>query len=202
MPWIVEGTGIENCTCRHFCICNIGAEPDGKHAQACVYVIRKGQSDGIDLSGTVVVQTYQLPSGFAQGNGTGRTYISDTATAAQRKELDAIFNGERGGAFTFARTTVSTLLPTLTARISVKSDDNAVFVKIGDIAEVTARRLRSASGKQTVLGNAVYLEPVGIAYEDLCDATGSYWSDRDMPKWRSGGGGGLVSFKIGSEQTL
>jgi hypothetical protein len=137
-----------------------------------------------------------MPGGFAEGNGTGRTYIGDTASPDQHRELNAIFNGERGGVFASFRATMAKPLPTQTVGISL-SGDEAPRVKIGSIGEVTLRRLKTASGKPTTLNNAVYQEPFGIEYEELCDSTGSYCADPAMRNWR-GGAGGIAKFKIRS----
>jgi hypothetical protein len=162
-----------------------------------VYDIRKGESAGVDLSGTTVVATYVMPGGFADGNGTGRTYISDTVSPDQHRELNAIFNGERGGVFASFRANMAKLLPTHSVNISLSSDE-APRVKIGSVGEVTLRRLKTASGKPTTLSNAVYQVPFGIEYEELCDSKGSYCSDPALRNWR-GGAGGIAAFKVSSD---
>jgi hypothetical protein len=137
-----------------------------------------------------------MPGGFAAGNGTGRTYIGDTVSPDQHRELNAIFNGERGGVFATFRATTAKQLPTQTVSISL-SGDEAPRVKIGSIGEVTLRRLKTASGKLTTLNNAVYQEPFGIENEELCDSKGSYCSDPGMRNWR-GSAGGIATFKVSS----
>ena len=99
MAWELSGQLIEACSCKSACPCALGpAEPDqGWCSGALTFAIDKGQSDGVDLSGRAVVWAIDLPKDFASGNGTVCIIIDDGADARQRRELEAIFSGKKGG---------------------------------------------------------------------------------------------------------
>ena len=55
--------------------------------------------DIIGKSGRTVVLTMDFPGPtLFDGNGTGRIYVDDGATAEQRGEFESIFQGKSGGA--------------------------------------------------------------------------------------------------------
>ena len=102
MTWHVSGKSTELCSCKMMCPCWLGpeGEPDqGWCSGAFGFLIEKGQSDGVDLSGTRVALAADWPGNFFHGNGTGRLYLDARASEAQRRELEAIFSGKKGGMF-------------------------------------------------------------------------------------------------------
>jgi hypothetical protein len=99
MPWHLTGHLLETCSCKLLCPCIFGpADPDrGWCAVAICFDIRQGLADGIDLGGRRVVWVANLPGDFASGNGTARLYLDEGASADQRRALEEIFQGTRGG---------------------------------------------------------------------------------------------------------
>lgn len=196
MSWSLEGRSAEICTCQSVCICNLGPAElsQGWHAGACLWQIERGESSGVDLSGTTAAMSYVMPGDFLSGGGTGRSYIGDSARPDQRRELEAIFGGERGGIFGAYDETITEMLPIQTVSISIVLDEEP-SATIGDFAQVTLRRFKTQSGKQTMLSNAEYVEHFGVTEEELCDASGSRWSDPGMRPW-SGGAGSVSAFRL------
>src|SRR5215813_7936073 len=93
----------------------------------------RGSSDGVPLSGRLVIWAVDLPKDFATGNGTARLYIDDTATSEQQRELEAIFKGQRGGPWELvAAAIVSNWLPTRIVPITIRTD-SGVEVKAGEV---------------------------------------------------------------------
>ena len=100
MAWQVSGRSVELCSCKMFCPCWLGPEgqPDqGWCGSALAFDIQRGSSDAIDLGGTKVALAVEWPGNFFGGNGTARLYIGNNANAEQRRELEAIFTGKKGG---------------------------------------------------------------------------------------------------------
>ena len=98
MAWQLSGRSMELCSCKMLCPCWLGPEgtPDeGWCAGAFGFDIQSGSSDGVDLGGTKVALAAEWPGNFFGGNGTARLYIGDSASDAQRRELEAIFSGKR-----------------------------------------------------------------------------------------------------------
>lgn len=193
MGWRLEGVTMEVCTCPTLCLCNVGAAdlPSG-HSGACVWDIRQGESNGIDLAGTMAAMAYDMPGDFSSGDGRARVYLGDSATPEQHRELDAIFTGQRGGVFAFFE--FSTMLAVRSVTISLVEGERPTAT-VGDVARVTLRRYMTASGKQTTLNDAEYQEPFGVTREDLCDASGSRWADPELRDWNAGAGG-IATFAL------
>src|SRR6266540_2180009 len=100
MAWSVTGQSIELCNCRMLCPCWLGPEgqPDqGWCGGAFIFDIREGSSDGVELAGCKVAAAFEWPGNFWAGNGTARLYIDEATSAEQRRELEAIFGGQKGG---------------------------------------------------------------------------------------------------------
>jgi len=96
MAWHISGKSTELCSCKMMCPCWLGpeGEPDQEWCSAAFgFEIEKGQSDGVDLSGTRVALAADWPGNFFLGNGTGRLYLDARATKQQHAELEAIFSG-------------------------------------------------------------------------------------------------------------
>jgi hypothetical protein len=99
MAWNVSGQAIELGNCNVLCHCWLGpATPDqGWCGGAFIFDIQNGAADGVDLSGKKVAFSANWPGAFWSGHGTARIYLDDSASAEQRRELEAIFSGKKGG---------------------------------------------------------------------------------------------------------
>ena len=104
-----------------------GGTPDeGWCGGAFGFDIERGSSDGVDLSGTKVALAAEWPGNFFGGNGTARLYIGDSASDAQRRELEAIFSGKKGGLFEgLWGAVISRWLPTETTKVDIGWGDFA-----------------------------------------------------------------------------
>src|SRR5438477_2509674 len=89
----------ESCSCKMVCRCTVGpAEPDqGWCSGALGFDVLEGESDGVDLTGARVVLSAELPGDFLSGIDKAKIYLDSALSDEQRRELDAIFHGERGG---------------------------------------------------------------------------------------------------------
>src|SRR3990172_3215700 len=123
------------------CPCIFGpAEPDqGWGGGALVFDIQEGNSDGVNLSGTRTALAFDLPGDFFGGNGTGRLYLGDSANADQRRELEAIMGGQKGGAFAALGGVLSRVLPTQTVSIEISSGEDPT-AKVGSIGQMSLKR--------------------------------------------------------------
>jgi hypothetical protein len=197
MAWQLSGELYETCSCKMLCPCIFGpAEPDqGWCSGALLFDVQQGNSDGVDLAGSRAVLVFDLPGDFVSGNFTTRLYLSDAASAEQRRELEAIIGGQKGGAFGGLAGMISKALPTQTTSISVTGGDNP-SVTVGDVGRISLARLKSGSGKPTTITNAMVTESFGVSAEELARGDGSQWSDPDMRSWRSGGSGGVGRFSL------
>lgn len=193
MAWRLEGVTMEACVCKTLCLCNLGpADLPNGHSGLCLWEIRRGESEGVDLSGTTTAMIYEMPGDFTTPGGTSRVYIGDSASPEQYRELEAIFTGQRGGVFEYFG---DSLLPVRSATISMRDGDQPRG-KVGDVAEMVLRRRKTQSGKQTMLVDAEWLGPMGVTSDELCDSSGSRWADPDMHRWNAGGAGGVAAYVL------
>ena len=71
MSWNISGQCIEMCNCKMLCPCWLGpeVEPDeGWCGSTLGFDIQTGNSDGIDLRGTVVAFVGEWPGNFFDGD--------------------------------------------------------------------------------------------------------------------------------------
>jgi hypothetical protein len=196
MAWKLAGQVLESCSCNMVCPCVFGpAKPDqGWCSGALVFDIQQGDSDGISLNGTKVVFAVDLPGDFLSGNGNGRLYIDEGASPDQRRELQAIFTGKKGGAFEMLNSLMAKWLPTEIVKTEIARDNSSV--KVGSVGELKLQLLKTEDGQQTTLQHAPVIAGFGISSSNLARGDGSQWSDPQMRRWTSGGTGGISAFTL------
>jgi hypothetical protein len=186
MAWKVSGQSLELCNCKMLCPCWLGpeGEPDqGWCGGGFVFDVREGNSDGVDLGGTGVFLTAVWPGNFFGGNGTARLYLDESASDDQRRELEAIFSGHKGGHLEgLFGAVVTKWLPAKSAKIDIQWGDNPSFT-VGDMGQATMQRMKDATGKPTRVEGAAAQAGFQIAGMDLASSKGSRFDDPDMRAW-------------------
>jgi hypothetical protein len=147
------------------------------------YSIENGRSAGADLGGRTVVLTMDFlgPTLF-DGNGTGRLYIDDAASADQRRELEAIFQGKQGGAVALFGTIVSKWLPTRSARIDIDRQGDKTTARAAGAGEIGSTLLKDESGRVMTtqnVGFASFFNADGLITE--LAPSSAQWSDPELP---------------------
>jgi hypothetical protein len=147
MAWHLSGRFIETCSCEMFCPCWFGpAKPDqGWCSGAVLMDIQDGASDGITLGGLKVVFVGDWPGDFFSGNGTARLYIDETASADQRRALELICTGKKGGPWEALSGTITTWVPAQPAAIDVQWGDR-VAVRVGTIGQIGLEPVKDHCG--------------------------------------------------------
>ena len=197
MAWRVRGVVREHCSCKMWCPCWLGpAEPDqGWCSGSLIFEVHEGAADDIGLDGLRVVVVVDFPADFFTGNGTARLFIDENANADQRRELEAIFSGRKGGPLEAAwGATVTQWLPTQVANIEIQ-DGDAPSITVGNVAQVTYQSpIRDAEGRATVIEGAAAATAFGLGGVSLARSDGSRWSAPEMRQWESGGSGTIGAF--------
>ncbi len=195
MGWQMSGRWIEACSCKMYCRCNFGpAEPDqGWCSASLIFDIASGSSDGVNLSGTKAALSAQLPGDFMGGMDLARIYLDESSSADQRRELEAILQGKKGGVWEGVAAGIRQWLPSKTAKIEINTGESPSF-KVGDFGTGKLERMKTPDGKQATVVNAPLSGAFGVDTQELVLATGSSWSDADMRKWESLGNGAVVAF--------
>jgi hypothetical protein len=191
MAWNARGRSMELCSCNLLCPCWLGPEgsPDkGWCGGAFGFDIAGGNSDGVDLTGTRVVVGVEWPGNFFLGNGTLRVYVDARASEAQRRELGAIFNGDKGGHLAgLWDAVVAKKLPIRTESIDFQWGDNPSLT-VGSIGRATLHPIKDPAGKPATVTGAAAQAGFQIDSMDLTSSKGSRWSDPDMRAWEGDSG--------------
>jgi hypothetical protein len=187
MSWQVSGRSMELCSCNVFCPCWLG--PEGKPDQEwCAgifgFAVESGNSDGVDLAGGKVVFMAHWPGNFFGGNGSARLFIDDAARADQRRELEAIFSGQKGGLLEgLFGAVISTWHPARTAKVEISWGDSPK-VRVDGVGAATLKPFKDAAGKSTTVSGAAAQGAFQIESMVLADGRESSWSDPDLGKWK------------------
>lgn len=193
MAWQLSGQLIETCSCNMFCPCWYGVKElmlmdQGWCRSALAFQIQRGTSDGVDLSGRAVAFGVNFPGPtLFDGNGTGRIYVDQGASAEQYRALDAIFAGKRGGPMAVLGGLVTTWLPTQSARIDVEEAGDTVRVTVGNVGEVHSQLLRDQTGATFTLQGGGFVAGLGMQAATLAPSS-SRWSDPDLPTFETKSG--------------
>jgi hypothetical protein len=195
MAWNVSGQAIELCNCNVLCHCWLGpAKPDqGWCGGAFIFDIQTGSADGVDLSGKKVAFSANWPGDFWSGNGTARMYLDDSASAEQRRELEAIFSGKKGGLLEpLMGGVISKWLPAQTTKFAMQHGENP-SVTIGNVGQVTIKPLKDQAGKPTRIQGAAAQAAFQIDSMHIASSKGSRWTDPELRTWE-GDSANLMSF--------
>ena len=191
MAWQVSGRSLDLCSCKMWCPCWLGPEiePDeGWCAHTFGFEIQQGSSDGIDLSGMTVALTGEWPANFFLGGGKARIYIDESATEDQRREVEAIFNGEKSGHLqSLWEATIDDWLPAKVASITISWGKNPTL-SVEGFGQATLRPISNGAGKSTIVSGAMSQAGLQIESMNLASSDGSQWSDPDFRSWQGSSG--------------
>lgn len=187
MAWHLNGQLVESCSCNMFCPCWFGVQElmvmdQGWCASVLAFNIDEGSADEVDLGGRTVVFTPHFPGPtLFDGNGTARLYVDEGASDEQRREVEAIFQGKKGGPMEALAPLFTTWLPTQGASIDVREDGETVTVAVGGAGEMTSQLLRDPEGHAFTLRGGGFITGFGLEQAELAP-TSSQWSDSDLPE--------------------
>jgi hypothetical protein len=201
MTWNLSGKMVENCTCNMLCPCWFGVKElmimdQGYCAAPILFRIQNGSIDGVDLKRRDVVLAVDFPGPtILDGNATYRLYIDEAADERQRKELEAIFKGKRGGPMEMISSLSTKWLPTQSTKIEVNDDGNNMTVTVGNFGKMKYGELKNESGRTMTLQGAGFASAFGMDGETFTLApSASQWSDPDLPHQFSTKSGVMANF--------
>jgi hypothetical protein len=168
----------------------------GYCAAPILFRIQNGSVDGIDLRGRDIVVLFDFPGPtILDGNATSRLYIDEAADERQRKELEAIFQGKRGGPMEMISSLTSKWLPTQSTKIEISDDVNNITVTVGGFGSMKYGELKNESGRTMTLQGAGFASAFGMDDETFALApSASQWSDPDLPHQFSTKSGVMANF--------
>ena len=201
MTWNLSGKMVESCSCNMLCPCWFGVKElmimdKGYCASSILFSIQNGSSDGIDLKGNEVVMALDFPGPtLFDGNATSRLYIDDVADASQRKELEDIFQGKKGGPMEVITKFVPNWLPTENTKIDIKDDGRNLTATVGSFGQIKSEQLKNESGQPMTLQGSGFASVFQMENETFTLApSATQWSDPDMTRQFSTKSGAVAKF--------
>jgi hypothetical protein len=193
VAWRLTGQLIETCSCNMFCPCwftvqQLMVMDEGWCAGAIAFRTRDGNSDGVALGGRTVVFAVDLPGPtLFDGNATARLYIDETADADQRRELEAICSGQKGGPMAALAPLIAKWLPARSAKIDVADAGDTITVTVDGTGRLKSQRLRDPQGQGFTLRGGWLVSGLGMEEVDLAPS-GSRWTDPDLRQFETKSG--------------
>ena len=188
MAWNLRAQLLETCSCNMLCPCWYGVRElmimdRGWCTTTQWSLIENGRSADVDLGGRTIVLTMDFPGPtLFDGGGTGRLYVDDGASAEQRRELEAIFQGKQGGAVALFGTIVAKWLPTKSVGIAIDRQGDKATARVAGVGQVESTLLKDESGRVMTaqnLGFASFFNSDGLNTE--LAPSSSQWSDSELP---------------------
>jgi hypothetical protein len=187
MAWNLRGHVVETCSCNLLCPCwyvvkELMIMDRGWCNTTQWYLIDGGHSGGVDLGPRTVVLSMDFPGPtLFDGNGTGRLYVDEGASAEQRRELEGIFQGKNGGAPALFGQIVSNWLPTKQARIDITKGDK-MTARVAGVGQVESNLLKDEAGRVMTtqnVGFASFFNADGLNVQ--LAPSSAQWSDSELP---------------------
>jgi hypothetical protein len=186
MAWNITATMIEFCSCRAMCPCWLGADtqPDqGWCSGAIAYEIKRGTIDGVDVAGCKAVLAAEWPGNFFGGKGKARLYLDAGASADQRRALEAVFAGKKGGLFEgLMGAVISSWLPAKSVPIEIRHGET-LSLSVGDFGKATIARYKDQGGKVATVQATAAQGAFQSASMELASSKGTRWSDPELRRW-------------------
>ncbi|MCY4398130.1 MAG: DUF1326 domain-containing protein [Gemmatimonadetes bacterium] len=157
--WWAEGLLFENCNCTAVCPGHIHFSQKCTH-EVCrgFWAIRfeAGRVGDADLAGIDVVVVYEAPQVMVDGGWKQMVIVSDRAEAVQRRAIEEILSGVRGGPWKVLSRFVSDALPTRTAPVTIEDVPERKSVTIAGILEGAVQAIRGRNRAEPVTFENIY----------------------------------------------
>jgi len=135
MPWKLEGSYFETCSCDVVCPCTaslaLGATRD-RCMVTLVFNVRDGAVEGVDVSGLTVAAVADAPKVMSEGGWRVGVFIDAAASDEQAEALGAVFSGSLGGPMAALGGLIGENLGMLRAPIEVREEGLRHSIRIGD----------------------------------------------------------------------
>lgn len=168
----------------------------GYCASQILFRIQNGGYNGVDLKGRDVVLALDFPGPtLFDGNGTARLYVDNGTEESQRKELEDIFQGRKGGPMQMISSFISKWLPTQSTRIDITDDGKNLTAAVGNFGKIKSEQLKNEAGRVMILQGAGFASAFQMEDETFALApSSSQWVDQDMPRQFTTRSGAVAKF--------
>jgi hypothetical protein len=139
MAWNIEGSYFESCSCDVVCPCTaslaLGADYD-RCRVTLVFNIKKGEVEGVDVSGLTVAAIGDTPKVMTDGNWRLGVFMDANASDEQMEKLGGVFSGALGGPMEALGPLIGENLGVEKAPIEFREEGLRHSVKIGDAVDI------------------------------------------------------------------
>jgi hypothetical protein len=163
----LTGNVLIACNCDSGCPCNFNARPTrGDCEGGWIWVIERGQIDGVTVDGLAVALFADWPGAIHEGGGRAACYVDERANPSQRTALTNLLYGEHGGPWGLFRKTYDLAGPEL-ARFDVTFAQHATRAKVGTVAELEFQTVRNPVTQAEVHPEVVLPEGLVVKHAHL-----------------------------------
>src|SRR5258706_13688707 len=157
MPYKLEGSLLEGCTCNILWPCWVGEDPDGGTCDGTLaWHIDKGSVDGVDVAGRTIAILCHIAGNILKGNWNVRIYIDDKASAAQKDALVSVWTGKAGGPIADLAKLVGRVDSIEQTPITFQVQGVKGTLKVGKVIEAGLEPFKGSTGKETALHDTVF----------------------------------------------
>jgi hypothetical protein len=157
MPYKIEGSLLEVCTCNVLCPCWVGEDPDGGTCDGTLaWHVDKGTVDGVDVSGRTIAMLCHIPGNILKGNWNVRVYIDDNASDKQRDALLNVWTGKLGGPIADMAKLVGRIDAVERVPIEFVVAGVKGTLRVGKVIEAGLEPFKGATGKETALHDTIF----------------------------------------------
>ena len=157
MAYKLEGDLLEVCTCHILCPCWVGEDPDKGICDASMaYHFKKGEIEGVDVSGLTVGLSSHIPGNVLEGNWQVCLYISEEASDEQMNAIIKAWKGELGGPLADLAQLVGKVVKVERAPIKFDVVKGKGTYKIGDVVDTDLAPYEGPTGEPTRLVESIF----------------------------------------------
>jgi hypothetical protein len=153
MSWKLEGTYFENCNCDWVCPCTVTSfvspATDDRCHVVLNYHVRRGEVDGVDVSGRSVSLVVDAPKKMLDGGWRVGVIIDDKASKEQADKLTAVFAGQAGGPMANLAPLIGEVLGIEQKPIEYSDHGNRHRIRIGDDIAIEIEDFAAQDGGET-----------------------------------------------------
>ncbi len=153
VAWWARGLLLENCNCQLVCPGHVHFEQSCTHERCVGYwTLRfdEGEFDGVGLGGGKAVIAYDAPQHMIEGNWTESLIIDESASAAQRRAIEAILTGRAGGPWAVLARFVGRRLETRYLPVRIIEQGSEMRVEVEGLLQSTIEEIRGRDRAQPV----------------------------------------------------
>ena len=153
MAWKLEGTYFENCNCDWVCPCTVTSFASPATGDRCNvilnYHVRRGEVDGVDVSGRSVSLVVDSPKNMLDGGWRVGVIIDDKASKEQADKLTGVFAGQAGGPMANLAPLIGEVLGIEQHPIEYVDKGNRHSIRIGDAVAIEIEDYAAQPGGET-----------------------------------------------------